>query len=122
MRVALWFMGLFGAAVALALFAGENEGTVTVFWPPHRVDMSVNLVLLLLLAAFALLYFGLRAFAAMVELPRQARRWRSQQRERAVQRHFRGEGGVDGASFPFRGLGMVRGNVFGHPRSRWRAG
>lgn len=84
MRVALWFMGLFGAAVALALFAGENEGTVTVFWPPHRVDMSVNLVLLLLLAAFALLYFGLRAFAAMVELPRQARRWRSQQRERAA--------------------------------------
>ena len=39
MRVALWFMGLFGAAVALALFAFDNEGTVTVFCPPHRVEM-----------------------------------------------------------------------------------
>ncbi len=84
MRVALWLMGLFSAAVALALFTGDNEGTVTVFWPPHRVDMSVNLVLVLLLALFALLYFAFRAFAALFELPRQARRWRSQQRERAA--------------------------------------
>ena len=39
-------MGLFAGAVALALFTGDNDGTVTVFWPPHRVDLSVNLVLL----------------------------------------------------------------------------
>ena len=84
MRAALWLIGLFSAAVALAMFAGDNDGTVTVFWPPHRVDMSVNLVLLLLVALFALLYFALRAFAALFELPRQARRWRTQQRERAA--------------------------------------
>lgn len=85
MRIALWLTGLFAAAVALALFAGGNEGTVTVFWPPHRVDLSVNLVVLLLLALFALLYASLRGVAALVELPRQARRWRQQQRERAIQ-------------------------------------
>ena len=84
MRAALWLMGLFSAAVALALFTGENEGTVTIFWPPHRVDVSVNLVLLLLVALFVLLHFALRAFAALFELPQQARRWRSQQRERAA--------------------------------------
>ncbi|MCZ2089964.1 MAG: heme biosynthesis protein HemY [Burkholderiales bacterium] len=84
MRAALWLMGLFAAAVALALFAGDNEGTVTVFWPPHRVDVSVNLALLLLLALFVLLYLALRALSAMVQLPRQARRWRTQQRERAM--------------------------------------
>ena len=78
MRAALWLMGLFAAAVALALFAGDNEGTVTVFWPPHRVDVSVNLALLLLLALFVLLYLALRALSAMVQLPRQARRWRTQ--------------------------------------------
>ena len=38
---------LFFFGQALALFAGDNEGTVTVFWPPHRVDLSVNLALLL---------------------------------------------------------------------------
>jgi HemY protein len=84
MRVAIWLVGLFSAAVALALFTGDNDGTVTIFWPPHRVDMSVNLVLLLLMALFALLYFALRAIAALFELPRQAKRWRSQQRERAA--------------------------------------
>ena len=37
MRAALWFLALFGIAVAVALFAGNNQGTVTLFWPPHRV-------------------------------------------------------------------------------------
>ena len=69
MRAALWLIGLFATAVALALFAGNNEGTVTVFWPPHRVDLSVNLALLLLLALFVLLYMALRALSAMVQLP-----------------------------------------------------
>ena len=84
MRAALWLVGLFAMAVALALFAGDNDGTVTVFWPPHRVDLSVNLALLLLALSFALLYVGLRAIGALLELPRQARRWRAQQRERAT--------------------------------------
>lgn len=84
MRAALWLVGLFATAVALALFAGDNEGTVTIFWPPHRVDLSANLVLLLLVVIFVLLYAALRTVAAVLELPRQARRWRSQQRERAA--------------------------------------
>ncbi|MDO5087736.1 MAG: heme biosynthesis HemY N-terminal domain-containing protein, partial [Comamonadaceae bacterium] len=84
MRAVLWLVGLFAAAVALALFAGDNEGTVTIFWPPHRVDLSVNLVIVLLAAAFALLHLALRGLTALAELPRQARRWRLQQKERAV--------------------------------------
>ena len=39
MRAALWLLALFGVAVAIALFAGNNQGTVTVFWPPYRVDL-----------------------------------------------------------------------------------
>jgi HemY protein len=84
MRVALWLVGLFAAAVALALFAVGNQGTVTFFWPPYRVDLSLNLALLLLLAAFVLLYLLLRGIAAALELPRRARRWRALQRERAA--------------------------------------
>ena len=84
MRAVLWLVGLFAVAVALALFAGDNDGTVTIFWPPHRVDLSANLVLLLLALLFVLVYAALRTFAAVVELPRQARRWRAQQRERAT--------------------------------------
>ena len=84
MRAALWFLALFGVAVAVALFAGNNQGTVTLFWPPYRVDLSLNLVLLLLAAAFVFLHAALRALAALFDLPSQARRWRNQQKERAM--------------------------------------
>jgi HemY protein len=84
MRAALWLLALFGVAVAIALFAGNNQGTVTVFWPPYRVDLSLNLVLLLLFAAFVFLHAALGALAALFDLPRQALRWRSLQKERAM--------------------------------------
>jgi HemY protein len=84
MRAALWLLALFGVAVAIALFAGNNQGTVTLFWPPYRVDLSLNLVLLLLFASFVFLHAALRALAALFDLPRQALRWRSLQKERAM--------------------------------------
>jgi HemY protein len=84
MRAALWLLALFGVAVAAALFAGNNQGTVTLYWPPYRVDLSLNLVVLLLVGGFVTVYAALRALAALLELPRQARRWRLQQKERAM--------------------------------------
>lgn len=84
MRAALWLLALFGIAAAVALFAGNNQGTITVFWPPWRVDLSLNLVLLLLAGTFVLLHAALRALAALFSLPQQARQWRVQQKERAL--------------------------------------
>jgi HemY protein len=84
MRAALWLLALFAIAAAIALFAGNNQGTVTLFWPPYRLDLSLNLVLLGLLLAFALLHAALGALGALFDLPRQALRWRAQQKERAV--------------------------------------
>jgi HemY protein len=83
-RAALWLLALFGIAVAIALFAGNNEGTVTVFWAPYRVDLSLNLVLLALFAAFVLVHTAVRALSALFDMPRQALRWRTQQKERAM--------------------------------------
>lgn len=84
MRAALWLLALFGVAVATALFAGNNQGTITLYWPPYRVDLSLNMVLLLLVGGFVTVYAALRALAALLELPHQARRWRVQQKERAM--------------------------------------
>ena len=84
MRAALWLLALFGIAAAVALFAGNNQGTITLFWPPYRIDLSLNLALLTLVGAFLLVHFALRAMAALFDLPRQASRWRNQQKERAV--------------------------------------
>lgn len=85
MRIALWLLALFGVAVAAALFAGGNPGSITLFWPPYRVDLSLNLVLVLLVLAFFTLHLALRALAALFALPGAARLWRLRQRERAMQ-------------------------------------
>ena len=84
MRAALWLLALFGVAVAAALFAGNNQGTITLYWPPYRIDFSLNMVVLLLVTSFVTVYAALRALAALLELPHQARRWRVQQKERAM--------------------------------------
>jgi len=84
MRSALWLLALFGVAVAVALFAGNNQAVVTIFWPPHRVDISFNLMVMLLAALFFVLYLALRAVSAVFSLPAEARRWRAQQKERAM--------------------------------------
>jgi HemY protein len=84
MRVVLWLVGLFAIAAVSALFAAGNPGTVTVFWPPYRLDISLNLVLLTLVAVFVLLHLALRGVSLFVQLPQQARRWRLQQKERLI--------------------------------------
>lgn len=84
MQAIIWFVGLFAAAVALALFAGDNAASLTVFWPPYRVDLSLNLALLLLVTLLALLFVTVRAVSGLFELPHQARRWRHEQYARAT--------------------------------------
>ena len=84
MRAALWLLILFAIAVAGALFAGNNQGSVTLFWPPYRIDLSLNLVVLLLVAAFFFVHAVMRALSALLDLPKQALRWRTQQKERAM--------------------------------------
>lgn len=82
MRGLFAWLGLAAVAVAVALWMGQNDATVTVFWLPHRVDLSLNLVLVLLLVLFVVLYLALRSLALLRSLPQQARQWRLQQRER----------------------------------------
>ena len=88
MRVVIWLLVLFAVAAGAALFASTNPGTVTVFWPPYRVDVSLNLVLLALVVAFVVAPFDLGTVSTLGGLPEQARRWRALQRERAVQGHL----------------------------------
>ncbi len=87
-RAALWFVGLFALAVSIALFAGNNQGMVSLFWSPYRVDISLNMLLLALLATFAIGYAALRAFSVLLMLPQNAKRWRQQQKERQMYQAF----------------------------------
>jgi HemY protein len=84
MRAALWFLALFGIAVAVAVFAGKNDATVTLYWAPYRVDLSLNFVILTLVFSFALIYTAMRTAALLFALPDQAKRWRALQKERSI--------------------------------------
>jgi len=84
MRAALWLISLFAVAVASALLASNNVGTVSIFWTPYRLDVSLNLVLLGLVLILLTLHWAQRALTALFELPRQAKRWRMLQKERAA--------------------------------------
>lgn len=84
MRAALWLLGLFALAVSGAWLASHNDGTVSVFLHPWRLDVSLNLVLLGLFLVLAVLWLAQKALSTLWSLPREARRWRQQQKERAA--------------------------------------
>jgi len=84
MRAALWLMSLFAIAVASALLASNNVGTVSIFWTPYRFDVSLNLALFGLVVVLLTLHWAQRALTALFELPKQAKRWRLLQKERAA--------------------------------------
>ena len=84
MRAALWLISLFALAAAAAWLAGHNQGTVTLFLTPYRIDLSLNLVLLFLGGVVLVVVLAQQALSALLSLPQQAKRWRLQQKERAA--------------------------------------
>lgn len=72
-------------AVAFALLIRVNDGNVALLWPPYRVDVSLNLVLVLLLVVFALVHLLLLALSNAVDLPQRVRLYRERRsRDAAV--------------------------------------
>jgi len=79
-RWVFWILGLFAVAVALALALHLNTGYALLVWPPYRVELSLNLLLLLLAAGFALVYLLLRFIFGAIGLPAQVRGFRARRR------------------------------------------
>jgi HemY protein len=69
MRWLLTLLVVLGAAVALSLAARYGEGYALVVYPPYRVEISLTLALLALVALFAVLHGLLRLAAHTVRLP-----------------------------------------------------
>src|SRR2546422_603651 len=81
MRFLFWFLLLAVAAVVAALAARLNAGYALLVAPPYRVELSLNLLLILIVGGFAALYFGLRVIVRTVQLPAQVREWRRLQKK-----------------------------------------
>jgi len=81
MRFLFWFLLLAVAAVVAALAVKLNHGYALLVAPPYRIELSLNLLLILIVAGFASLYIALRMVVHMVRLPVQVREWRRRQKE-----------------------------------------
>lgn len=81
MRGALWLAFLFAIAVIVALFASSNGGHITIYFPPYRLDTSLNLFIATILGIFVVSLLAWRTFAAVLDLPKQAANYRRKQRD-----------------------------------------
>ena len=84
MKTAIGLVALVAVAVGAALLVGSNQASVTFFWSPYRMDVSLNLFLLVLALVFVALHLAWRGLGGLFDLPLEARRWRMRQQERAM--------------------------------------
>ena len=81
MRGALWIAFLFAVAVVLALFATSNAGHITIYFPPYRLDTSLNIFISVVVIVFFSTLFTWKTLAAIFDLPKQAAAYRRKRRE-----------------------------------------
>jgi len=81
MRIFLWFFGIFASAVGLAVLVRYNVSNVVIFFPPYRIDFSLNFFLLLLFLLLFVMYFIMRTVDTARRLPSQVADYRRKKRE-----------------------------------------
>jgi HemY protein len=69
MRALTWFLAMATVATGLALVARYNDGYALLVLPPWRVELSLNLLIVLVVAAFLLIYLLLHSVASVLRLP-----------------------------------------------------
>ena len=84
MKSLFWLLAVFAAAVALVMLGRIDSGYVLLVYPPYRVEVTMLLFGIALLAAFVLLYFVFRLLSHTLSLPAYVRAYRARRRrERA---------------------------------------
>lgn len=76
MRTWFWTLLLAVVAVGLAVVLQAHTGNVLILVPPHRIELSLTLAVLLIVGSFVLLYVGLRLLAWLLAIPSRVRDWR----------------------------------------------
>ena len=89
MRIFIWIIFLFAAAIGLAVAARFNPGNVVFFYPPYRLDLSMNFFIILMGLLFVLIYGVLKAIRITKNMPARVARYRREKREREGNRAFR---------------------------------
>ena len=82
MRFFLWLLSLFAAAIGLAVMARFNPGNVVLFYPPFRVDLSLNFFIILLVGLFLVLYAIVSTLRATLQMPARVEQYRAAKLQR----------------------------------------
>jgi HemY protein len=69
MRILVWFLILAAVAVGLAVAGHYNDGYALVVLPPWRIEMSFNLLAILVISACGVIYLLLHAVATVIRMP-----------------------------------------------------
>ena len=69
MRFLFWFLLLAIAAVVVALAVKLNAGYALLVAPPYRIELSLNLLLVLLVGGFFALYLVIRIVTRTIQMP-----------------------------------------------------
>ena len=77
MRTWFWTLLVFVAAVGLALVLRDHSGNVLIIAQPWRIELSLTLAILLVLASFLILYLIIRVLAWLSDGPQRFRSWRT---------------------------------------------
>lgn len=85
MRALFWLIALFAVAAGLVAAARYNTGYALLVVPPYRVELSLNLLVVLLFIAFLLGYLLVRMAAGTVQLPARVREYRQARRRQKAQ-------------------------------------
>ncbi|THF64421.1 heme biosynthesis HemY N-terminal domain-containing protein [Pseudothauera rhizosphaerae] len=89
MRALIWLIGIFALAAAIAVAGSINTGYVLLAVPPYRVQLSLNLVIIGLLAAFFVAYLLVRVLHNTLALPGAVRAFRERRRRDKAGRMLR---------------------------------
>ena len=80
MKILFWILGAFALAVGLSLALRAADGYALLVLPPYRIEMSLALLVVLLIAGFTVAYFATRLVAHTLRLPRHVRAFRERRR------------------------------------------
>jgi len=81
-KLLIWLVLILGGAVALSLVAGSNDGYVLLVQPPYRMELSLNLLVILLVVGFFSLHGLLRLISYTLRLPQSVRDYKQAKRQK----------------------------------------
>jgi HemY protein len=81
MRLISWLAILAITAVVAAWLFANNQGHVTMYWRAYRIDLSMNLFMMMALGVFFVIFNFFKIISLFIELPLRAKHYRQRQLE-----------------------------------------